>query len=217
MKGVVQALLVAVSLCGLASANDRFPGFLMAGTANARELDHARIVPVIKTRKWLDDALKEIKAIGSKQEQLVESFSDDLVVAYAEDAGKVFRYLTTDEYSGDPAKLRALAVDNLLRTVPTFQRMILNEHVSIISAGDDYTSGLLLADSIWAGGDIKVRGDIVVAIPARDMIMVTGSRSSMLKNFRAMAADFYAKGPHSLSDALFVYRNKRFVKFRGGM
>jgi len=93
----------------------------------------------------------------------------------------------------------------------------LNEHVSIVSAGDDYTSGLLLADDIWTGGEIKVKGDIVVAIPARDMIMVTGSRSSMLKNFRAMAADLYAKGPHSLSDALFVYRNKRFVKFRGGM
>jgi uncharacterized protein YtpQ (UPF0354 family) len=85
--------------------------------------------------------------------------------------------------------------------------------MSRISAGEDYTPGLLLLDNIWSGGQIKVQGDIVVAVPTRAAILVTGSRSSRMNDFRALVADFYAKGPHSISDKLFVYRDKRFTTF----
>jgi uncharacterized protein YtpQ (UPF0354 family) len=187
-----------------------------AGQAAAKpKLDHSRIVPVVKTRKWLDDTNKEIKTSGAQQEQLVENFNDELLIAYAEDNPKAFRYLTTKEYTGNPAELRELALKNLLRVLPKIEQRIYNEHVSSISAGDDYTSSLLLVDHIWSGGQIKVQGDIVVAIPARDAILVTGSRDPMLKNFRALAADLQEKDPHWVTDTLFVYRNKRFTKFVG--
>jgi uncharacterized protein YtpQ (UPF0354 family) len=180
------------------------------------KLDPSKIVPVIKGRAWLRDVQEQIKKSGSPQEQLFDDFNGELVVAYAEDTSKAMRYLAVAEYSGDRAQLRALAVDNLLRVLPKVEMAILNEHVSMISAGDDYTASLLLIEHIWTGGQIKVQGDIVVAVPTRDIILVTGSRNSMLKNFRATAATAFAKGPYSLTDALFVYRNKRFTKFSGG-
>jgi len=180
------------------------------------QLDHSRIIPVVKTRKWLDDIHEEARARGSAQEELTEPFSDDLVVAYAEDSARTFRYLTTGEYAGNRAELRTLAVTNLLRVLPDLEVRIFNPHVTSVSVGDDYTSSLLLVDDIWTSGRLKVKGDIVVAIPARDVILVTGSRSGTLKNFRALAEELHAKGPNALSDALFVYRDNRFKKFNGG-
>jgi uncharacterized protein YtpQ (UPF0354 family) len=158
---------------------------------------------------------QQIKTSGAQQEQLVEDLNDELVIAYAEDTAKATRYLMASEYSGDRAKLRALAVENLMRVLPKIEMAIANEHVSMISAGDDYTASLLLLERIWTTGQIKVQGDIVVGVPTRDIILVTGSRDTMLKNFRLTTEDTYNKGPYSLTDALFVYRNKRFTKFSG--
>jgi uncharacterized protein YtpQ (UPF0354 family) len=59
-----------------------------------------------------------------------------------------------------------------------------------------------------------VKGDIVVAVPARDVVLVTGSHNRKgLQVVRAMAADLAAKGPHRLTTALFVYRDGRFKRF----
>jgi uncharacterized protein YtpQ (UPF0354 family) len=60
-----------------------------------------------------------------------------------------------------------------------------------------------------------VKGEIVVAVPARDVILVTGSRSGKITNFRAFAADLYAKGPYPVSDRLFVYRKNSFAVYGG--
>jgi uncharacterized protein YtpQ (UPF0354 family) len=120
-------------------------------------------------------------------------------------------HLTTDDYSGDRRELRAFAIKNLLRVLPKIEMRVLNEYVSIVSAGEDYTPSLLLLDDLWTGGRIKVKGEIVVAVPARDVILVTGSRSGKMTNIRAFAAELYAKGPYSLSDRVFVYRNNAFT------
>ena len=63
------------------------------------------------------------------------------------------------------------------------------------------------------GDQIKVNGDVVVAVPAKDVILATGSRDCKnLKAMRQLASDL-AKGSYGLLDTLFVYRKGRFVKF----
>jgi uncharacterized protein YtpQ (UPF0354 family) len=216
MRGIFQTLLIVASLGAVAVGSGILPRISVANAQTGSNLEQ-RIVPVIKPRAWLHQMQKDIKAAGSNQELLVETFSDDLVVAYAEDMEKRLRYLMTNEFTGNRTQLRALAVDNLQRAVPKFDRMIVDDEVSIISAGDDYTSGLVLSDRLWSGGHFKIPGELVVAIPTRDAIVVTGSRGKTLKNVRQLTADLYAQGPYSLSDKLFVYRNKQFVPFRGGL
>jgi len=174
-------------------------------------LDPSRIIPVVKDRAWLREYQEKVKASGGRQEQLVEDLNGELVISYAEDTPNAMHHLTTDDYSGDRRELHALAIKNLLRVLPKIEMRVLNEYVSIISAGEDYTPSILLLDDVWTGGQIKVKGEIVVAVPARDVILVTGSRSGKMTNFRAFAAELYAKGPYSLSDRLFVYRNNGFT------
>jgi len=176
-------------------------------------LDPSRIIPVVKDRAWLREYQEKVKAAGGRQEQLVEDLNSELVISYAEDTPNAMHHLTTDDYSGDRRELRAFAIKNLLRVMPKIEMRVINEYVSIISAGEDYTPSLLLLDDIWTGAQIKVKGEIVVAVPARDVILVTGSRSGKMTNFRAFAAELYAKGPYSVSDKLFVYRNNGFTVY----
>lgn len=178
------------------------------------KLDRSRIVPVIKDRQWLDDMHNSLKARGLRQEHLADKFNNELVIVYAEDDPKRMRYLTVEEGAGIGREgLRALAVANLKRLLPKIE-MQGDGDFSLISAGGDYDASLLLIDEIWSGGQIKVNGDIVVAIPVRNVLLVTGSRNRTgLKKVRVLAAKFAAEGPYRLTDALFVYRNGQFTRF----
>jgi uncharacterized protein YtpQ (UPF0354 family) len=191
-----------------------FAASMRQSDAAQGKLDRSRIVPVIKDRQWLLDLDRTLKAQGKGQEHLSESFNNELVIVYAEDDPTRMRFLTTDE-APDVSRhaLRALAVGNLRRILPKVE-MRGDDHVLLVSAGGDYEASLLLIDDVWSGGQVKVNGDIVVAIPARDVLLVTGSRDrSGLKRVRDLAAKYAAEGPYGLTDTLFVYRNGRFTKF----
>jgi uncharacterized protein YtpQ (UPF0354 family) len=124
------------------------------------------------------------------------------------------RYLTTQEDFGlSREELKSLAIANLKRVLPKIEMRSVGD-VSLMSAGGNYEASLLLIDDIWSGGQVKVDGDIVVAIPTRDALLVTGSRDrNGLKLVREMTAKFMAQGPYELTDTLFRYRDGRFTKF----
>jgi uncharacterized protein YtpQ (UPF0354 family) len=77
-----------------------------------------------------------------------------------------------------------------------------------------YEASPLLSDHIWSSGQVKVQGDIVVAIPAKDALLLTGSQNrNGLAGIRKMVAELTAQQRYALTDTLFVYRNGRCVKF----
>ena len=53
----------------------------------------------------------------------------------------------------------------------------------MLKAGGDYEASLLLFDDIWRDGQVKVDGDIVVAVPAKDVLLVTGSNNLKASRF----------------------------------
>jgi uncharacterized protein YtpQ (UPF0354 family) len=177
-------------------------------------LDRTRIIPVIKDRQWLDELHNTLKAKGVAQQHLADRFNNELVIVYAQDDPNRMRYLTTQEDFGlSREELRSLAIANLKRVLPKIEMRRVGD-VSLMSAGGNYEASLLLIDDIWSSGQIQVNGDIVVAIPTRDALLVTGSRSrSGLKLVRELAAKFKAQGPYELTDTLFRYRDGRFTKF----
>lgn len=77
-----------------------------------------------------------------------------------------------------------------------------------------YQPSLLLFDDIWNGGAIKVDGEIVVAVPARGVLLVTGSRNEKgVEKVREIAQDLATDGNYTLTSTLFVYRKGTFVRF----
>ena len=177
-------------------------------------LDRTRIIPVIKDRQWLDELHNTLKAKGVAQQHLADRFNNELVIVYAQDDPNRMRYLTTKEDFGlSREELRSLAIANLKRVLPKIEMGRVGD-VALMSAGGNYEASLLLIDEIWSSGQIEVNGDIVVAIPTRDTLLVTGSRSrSGLKLVRELSAKFKAQGPYELTDTLFRYRDGRFTRF----
>ena len=143
---------------------------------------------------------------------LTEPFNSELTIAYAEDLPSSIRFLMMRDDVVHPA-LHNLALANLQRLLPKIEMAAGADGIFLISAGGQYEASLLLADNIWSGGQIKVDGDIVAAVPAKDALIVTGSRNAAgLARLRKVATDL-AKGPYALTPVLFVFRGGKFVAF----
>jgi len=176
------------------------------------KIDRTHIVAVMKSQQWLDGTRQRSR---EAPQLLADPYNSELVVVYAEDRPNSMRFLTTRDDVGDRAKLRDLALDNLQRLVPKVTIRGGPDGLWLFEAGGDYEASLLLADRLWTGGQIKVDGEVVAAVPAKDALIVTGSHNHAgLARLRALAAEL-ARGPYSLTSDLLVYRDGRFVRFDG--
>jgi uncharacterized protein YtpQ (UPF0354 family) len=85
----------------------------------------------------------------------------------------------------------------------------------MLTAGGDYEASLLLLDSIWSGGEMELKGEMVVAIPTRDLLLVTGSKDPEgIEKVKRMVKEA-SSGAYRLTQKLFVYRSGRFEEFTG--
>ncbi len=180
---------------------------------NKTPLNRSHIVPVFKPRQWLDGVRSGVSP--QAPQILADPYNDELVIAYAEDRPNSIRFLTTRDEDGDHVKLLGLALSNLHRLLPKIDMHAAPDDIWLITAGGNYESSLLLADQIWSSGQIKVDGEIVVGVPVRNALFLTGSHNHAgLARMRALAAEL-ASGPYALTPDLLVYRENRFVKFDG--
>lgn len=183
-------------------------------------VDRTRIVPVIKDRPWLEETRRALMNRGAKEvpEHVYEDFSPGLIILYAEDLPKNIRYLEPKDLElakVQRPELRALACANLKRLLPKTERHGTNG-IYMITAGGDYEASLLLLDSIWSGGQMDVKGEVVVAIPTRDLLLVTGSQDPQgIEKVRQIVKQASTSGSYRLTQKLFVYRNGRFSEFTG--
>jgi uncharacterized protein YtpQ (UPF0354 family) len=183
-------------------------------------IDRTRIVPVIKDRPWLEETRQALLNRGAPRipEHVYEDFSPDLVILYAEDSPKHIRYLEPKDLESakiERSELRALACENLKRLLPKIERQGANG-LYVITAGGDYDASLLVLDSIWSGGQLDVTGDVVVAVPTRNLLLVTGSQNPEgIEKLRQMVKEASTGGSYRLTQKLFVYRNGRFTEFNG--
>lgn len=177
------------------------------------KLDRTRIVPIIKDRSWFEAMARRGREQTPPQELVAEPLNGDLVVVYAENRLGTLRILSNRDDVGDRARLRELALTNLSRMLPKIEIRPGADGVLLISSGGEFDASLLLADNLWSSEKVKVDGDIVVAVPAKNALIVTGSNNAAgLARLRAAASRF-AAAPNGLTAALFVYRGGKFVRF----
>ena len=183
------------------------------------EVDRSRIVPVIKDAPWLEETRQAMLTRGAKEtpEHVWEEFCPGLILVYAEDSPKNIRYLRPEDLETakiERAELRKLASENLERLLPKIELRGTNG-LYMITAGGDYEASLLVLDSIWNGGEMEVKGDVVVAIPTRDLLLVTGSADTKgIAEVREMVKQAIAEGSYRLTEKLFVYRDGKFAELK---
>ena len=99
-------------------------------------------------------------------------------------------------------QLKNLAIDNLNSIIENIERNG-NEEIFMLVAGGNYESSLILLD-IWNHDNFPVNGELIVAIPARDLLFVTGSNSiSDINDLKKRVKEINETGDHIVSNKLF--------------
>jgi uncharacterized protein YtpQ (UPF0354 family) len=176
------------------------------------------VIPVIKSADFIDE-VKELVGVtdSTKSSPVFEKYNDELLVVYAEDDEKSVRYFTQNEFNKlhiSRDSLVVIALDNLNRILTKAERTG-NDGRYMVTAGGTYESSMLLLNSFWSNKNFPVKGDIVIAIPNRDVLLITGSKDkSNLDWIRARAQESYDSGSYQVSSALFRWNGKKFSKFK---
>lgn len=185
-----------------------------------RAVEKSRIVPIIKDKEWISEITASLKKHGASKplDNVFEEYNDQLLIVYAEDNPSNIRYITQKDLHNlglNKAELKPLSISNLKNAIPKIE-IHKGPVVSMITAGGDYEASLLLLDDIWKDKAIQVAGEIVVAIPSRDLLLVTGTRTpGGIPRIKEIIAKSFQQAPYRLTSTLFVYRNGRFIAYQG--
>jgi uncharacterized protein YtpQ (UPF0354 family) len=186
--------------------------------ANTELIDRNRIVPILKDKAWLEDVNRTLKARGHEKglASVYEPYNAELMIVYAQDTPSNVQHLTPENLATlkmELKELRPLACANLSRILPEPDFQPQNGLYRIMANGD-YDACLLLLDDFWNSAKIEIDGELIAAVPARDFLVVTGSRDpSAVAQLKSVAETVAAKAPYRLTTKLFVRRQGQFVPY----
>jgi uncharacterized protein YtpQ (UPF0354 family) len=140
---------------------------------------------------------------------VLDDFVDGLFVGYTFGPPYGKRLITWQDLERieEPRRnLRRQAADNLEARLP--EARVHGQPPALMLGFDGLASTLLLAEGLWAGLADSVPGDLVVGVPARDVVIVTGSQSrpGLEKVRRAVNRVYFAGDRHLLTRHLLVRR-----------
>ena len=186
---------------------------------NEREetIDVSRIVPIIKPIQYFDDLKLLGKDVENYQvpELIWEKYNDDLIIVYAEDRENNINYFTQDKFDAlniNKDTLLQFAVDNLNNLLPKIEKVGENGNFGLI-AGGDYEVSLILMSSLWTKDNFEVDGDIVIAIPNRDLVFITGSNDlNSIEKLKATVEESYETGNYNLTKNFYKWNGTKFIR-----
>jgi uncharacterized protein YtpQ (UPF0354 family) len=154
---------------------------------------------------------------GDPAAPVLDEFIGDLAVAYSFGppyGERLVNWLDLDRLGLSRRVLRRRAADNLGAMIDTVR--VHGEPPALMLSFDGIESSLLLADRLWHRLATSVPGDLVVGVPARDVVVVTGSRSrqGLDKAKRAVDRVFFAGDQHLLTRELLVRRDGGWETFK---
>ena len=151
-------------------------------------------------------------------QQVLDEYFDGLLVGYT--VGPTFgEHLVTwrelDRFEVTRRELRRRAAGYLDLLVDRVE--IYGQPPALMLSFGGLASSVVLADAFWDGLDGSVPGDLVIGVPARDVVILTGSHSAsgIAKARRAVDRMFFAGGPHLLLRDLLVRRSGEWDIYSG--
>jgi uncharacterized protein YtpQ (UPF0354 family) len=173
------------------------------------------VVPTIKSVASITE-IDSLSAIGKTPTLVTKDYNEHLKIVYAEDSEHSIRYLTKENFKElniSEDSLFHVALKNLDSILPAIERSG-SDGLYMITAGGNYESSLLLITSLWKKDKFPVSGDFIVAIPNRDMLLVTGSNNQAgIDKIREITAESYTSGNYPISNHLFRWSGKLFVEY----
>ncbi|MGF6906151.1 DUF1444 family protein [Fusobacterium sp. PH5-44] len=178
-------------------------------------INMSRIVPVIKSRKYLDE-MKKLMEKDGKNKVFYEDYNEDLVIMYAEDKPNSISYFNNESYKeiGIPKEeLLNNSIENLLKMLPNIKKDSKNGTYMIIADGD-YEATLILWKGLWTKENFDVDGDFIIAIPNRDLLLITGSENKEgIDRIRKIAIESHKTGSYEISPYLYKWNGEKFERY----
>ncbi|MFC4279012.1 DUF1444 family protein [Achromobacter aloeverae] len=177
----------------------------------------ANILPLVKTTMWLATSLKQLDAAGieNKQAFITEPLTDELLVAFVEDKPDAMSYVAPGELEGlelTREALMPLALENLRRQLPALTVEGQDGRYGVRADGNYDASFVFLAQE-WRDR-VDIDGEPVIALPARDELLVCGSNDAdSVRSLRDMAARIMAQSAYGLSAQLFTWKDGQLSVF----
>jgi uncharacterized protein YtpQ (UPF0354 family) len=155
---------------------------------------------------------------GDPAAPVLDEFLGELAVAYSFGppyGERLVSWLDLDHLSLSRRVLRHRAAANLDSMLDSVR--VHGQSPTLMLSFDGMESSLLLADELWRRLALSVPGEVVVGVPARDVVIVTGSRSDqgLDKARRAVDRVFFAGDEHLLTRQLLVRQNGGWLAFPG--
>jgi uncharacterized protein YtpQ (UPF0354 family) len=147
---------------------------------------------------------------------VLDAYIEDTAVAYTGGPPYGDTLVTwTDLETRDLSRraLRRRATENLEKMLDGVR--VHGQPPALMVSFDGLESSLLLAEGLWNGLAEAVPGELVVGVPARDVVIITGSEShtGVAKASRAVERVFFANGPNLLLPDLLVWRDGEWDRY----
>lgn len=172
-------------------------------------LQISNILPVIKDKRFIQ-SMKEI-TLNFEENHEYERYNDDLFIFYIQDTETNINYLKQDDLKKlkiEKIDLKKIAIKNLYNLIK-IEKYEDNGFYMLVADGN-YESSLILLD-IWSKENFEVNGEIVIGIPSRDLLIITGKNDTQnIERLKKTVIEINDSGDHLVSQKLFEYRNGKF-------
>ena len=181
-------------------------------------IEKEHIFPVIKDRGYMEHITKLMNH-SSKGELpfYYEKLNDVLYVLYAIDTPSSIKFMPKEDINAlgvEEGELRNLSMANLMNANESLQIQGDRSTVSMVVADGIYEASFLLYDDLWTKENFPVKGDIVVYVPSRDVLIVTGSEDTeSLETVRGIVHNLESQWSHAVTDIGFVREKNKWVEF----
>jgi uncharacterized protein YtpQ (UPF0354 family) len=151
-----------------------------AVASEEQPLDLTRLLPMLKSRGWLDEVMRGFMDIPAWRPFI----TPDVVVTLVEDMPTSLRYVKASEISATGRTIDDLldmALGNLLECTDAQVYQLGDEeegYIFVLDTKDGYDATRILVSPLMEQLAEKVNGDIVIGIPNRDCLIAFGDENS---------------------------------------
>jgi uncharacterized protein YtpQ (UPF0354 family) len=194
----------------------------LAASAGVQDMDRdvkaENIVPIVKFHVFLDEVKIQEAQMGAKKpmDMVYDVYNRDLIVLYAFNNNATIQYMSAEELKklGVPRdSLRSMAIRNMVSLLDSGELQKTGGVYIPVGFGN-YVASLILLDRFWTKENLAVKGDIVISIPSRDILLITGSDDKEgMKNLRMLIEKASAETTYPVSSNLYRWDGKGFVPF----
>lgn len=123
-------------------------------------------------------------------------------------AGKLAEWGITED------QLHAIAVENLNNLLMTELKVHGDANRMMLTVNGNLEAGIILVDYLWEQIASQIDDVPVIAVPTRDVLMITGAhKQEHIASIREKAKEIYKAGNYPLSDLLYKRENGKWVVF----